>query len=98
HVRERAGRGAAEHDLRLAELDGLAGRIDGNEASDRTGTRWLDHDGQTYHQWVEEKPRSRISASVSTSRPRNFRNASSAGTEPPTLMIESYSFFAVGLS
>src|SRR3954471_11899545 len=47
---------------------------------------------------VVAKPRSRIRAFVSTSRPRKLRNATSGGTELPTLMIESCNFFAVFLS
>jgi hypothetical protein len=43
-------------------------------------------------------PRLRMSAFVSTSRPRKRRNASSGGTELPTLMMSSCSRFAVALS
>ncbi len=41
----------------------------------------------TFAAHVTRKPRSRISAFVSTSRPRNSRNAISGETELPTLMI-----------
>ena len=44
---------------------------------------------------LQDTPRLRISAFGSTSRPRKFLNATSGGTELPTLKIVSTSFFDV---
>ncbi len=48
--------------------------------------------------WTTGNPRSRISASVSTSRPLKFRNATSGGTELPTLNMVSRNLSQVFLS